>query len=153
MTPNEPNPAIAPQNRSAFFSGEQVTTEPSPVTTSSSTTLSPWEPYLNDATPIPAIDNVPPTVTPRLFVNTGGTRFRFARWCVSSRQTTPGSTSTVRFFSSTSPMRFIDSISRSTPSWLMASWDCEWAEPRLVRCSVFDRQKATRATMSFCDCG
>jgi len=73
ITPNWPSVERTASNTSLAFTSEQTTTSPVPVTTSSSVTLSPWAPYRKDATPSPATDSVPPIVTPRLLVRTGGT--------------------------------------------------------------------------------
>ena len=69
-----PSPDRTPQKSSAFSCREQRWTSPSTVATSSSSTLSVCAPYLKEATPMPATESVPPTVTERLLVSTGGMR-------------------------------------------------------------------------------
>ena len=148
-----PNPASVPQKRSAFRFRSQVTFSPVPVTTSSSRTLSPWVPYLNEERPIPAIARVPPTVTLRLFVRTGGTSCSGPRWRTRSRQITPPSTSTVLAEASVERMRRIEDIARSIPPSLMARrlWLC--ADPRTDTGSPCSRANATVAATSRSEAG
>ena len=121
MIPAWPSPASDPQKRSACFFRSQTRRSPVPVTTSSSRTLSPCVPYLKEETPIPAIARVPPTVTLRLFVSTGGARFRGARWRTRSRHTTPASTSTLGAEASTERMRLIEDMESKIPPSLIAT--------------------------------
>ena len=65
---------------------------PSPVTNSISSALSAWVPSRKEATPRPATEVVPETVTSRLLVSTGGMRPRCVASTTRSRQTTPHST-------------------------------------------------------------
>ena len=81
---------------------------------------------------MPAIESVPPTVTERLLVSTGGMRPWRCTRATTSRQMAPGSDGH-RPGASRRRLRIrpIDFMSSSMPSRLIASSDCEWAAPRV----------------------
>ena len=153
MMPIWPRPESTPQNSSGFSRREQRWTSPSTVATSSSSTLSACAPCLKDATPMPAMESVPPTVTERLLVSTGGMRpWRYVR-ATTSRQMAPASTVTVRAASSTARMRPIDFMSSRIPPRLMASSDCEWAAPRVETVRPCRAAKRSASSTSSADDG
>ena len=88
---------------------------------------------------MPATESVPPTVTERLLVRTGGMRPWRCTRATTSRQMAPASTVTVRAFASTSRIRPMDFMSSRMPSRLTASSDCEWAAPRVETVSRWRR--------------
>src|SRR5258706_2199765 len=147
-TPAWPSPAMTASNSSGFLSGPHVMLSPAPVTTSSSSTWSPCVPWRNEATPIPAIDSVPPTVTFRLFVRTGCARPRGFRRSRRLPQSTPPSTSAVSRSASTeitrsrAPMAIRMPPSES-PRWL---WLCP--APRVATVSPSWRAKRIAAATS-----
>src|SRR5688572_17471167 len=135
-------------NSSGFFAGPHVTVSPAPVTTSSSSTWSPWVPCRKDATPIPAMESVPPTVTFRLLVSTGGASRSGRSRSRRSPHSTPASTSAVSRSSSTAITRSREDIASRMPPSDKPRWLWLWPAPRVETVSPSSRAKRIVAPTS-----
>ncbi len=97
---------------------------------------------------MPAMARVPPTVTLRLLVSTGGVSWSKASFRTRSRQTTPASTSTVGADRSMARIRRIEPIESRIPPSEIASrlWLCP--APRVETVRPCSRAKMTVAMTS-----